>query len=189
MALTDIDRELLLRCIGAEPAGWKDFVDRFIGLFVHVIQHTAHSRSLKLSQHDVDDLCAEVFLTLVANDYTVLRHFRCQASLATYLTVIARRVTVRELAKRRISDGPSGLPLDRIPAPSAVTSKDQQRIDNREEVARMLEGLPEKEAAVIQQFHLEGRTYEEISSQLGVPENSIGPTLTRARDKIRSNAK
>ena len=61
-----------------------------------------------------------------------------------------------------------------------------QRIENREEVLRMLEGLPDAEAAIVRQFHLEGRSYQEISHGLGIPENSIGPTLTRARAKIRS---
>jgi RNA polymerase sigma-70 factor, ECF subfamily len=39
----------------------------------------------------------------------------------------------------------------------------------------------------VQQFHLEGRSYREISSRLGVPENSIGPTLSRARAKLRGS--
>ena len=61
------------------------------------------------------------------------------------------------------------------------------RIENRELVQRMLEGLPEHEASIIRQFHLEGRTYREIGERLGIPENSIGPTLARAREKLRHN--
>jgi RNA polymerase sigma-70 factor (ECF subfamily) len=34
-------------------------------------------------------------------------------------------------------------------------------------------------------YHLEGKTYDEISRKTGVPENSIGPTLSRARAKMR----
>jgi len=52
-------------------------------------------------------------------------------------------------------------------------------------VRRMLVNLPAGEAEVVKQFHLEGRSYREISSQLGIPENTIGPTLTRARQKLR----
>lgn len=187
MALTEIDRDLLRRCLGVEPGGWKDFIDRFIGLFVHVIQHTAHARSVNVTQHDIDDLCAEVLLTLLANDSAVLRQFRGECSLATYLTVVVRRVVVREMAKRRMAEAlghvtASSRALDR----TANDRHDMQRIENREEVLRMLEGLPEAEAAVVRQYHLEGRTYHEISAGLGIPENSIGPTLTRARAKIRN---
>jgi RNA polymerase sigma-70 factor (ECF subfamily) len=62
---------------------------------------------------------------------------------------------------------------------------DDQRISDQEEVERLLAGLKETEAAVIRMFHLEGKSYQEISAQVGVPENSIGPILSRARSKMR----
>jgi RNA polymerase sigma-70 factor (ECF subfamily) len=34
-------------------------------------------------------------------------------------------------------------------------------------------------------YHLEGKSYREISSVIGMPENSIGPMLSRARAKMR----
>jgi len=37
---------------------------------------------------------------------------------------------------------------------------------------------------VVKLFYLEGRSYEEISTHLNVPINSIGPILTRARKKL-----
>jgi RNA polymerase sigma-70 factor (ECF subfamily) len=61
------------------------------------------------------------------------------------------------------------------------------RIENQELVQRMLEGLSEHDANVIRQYHLEGRTYREIGENLGIPENSIGPTLSRAREKLRQS--
>ena len=186
MALTQIDRTLLSRCLEKGPGAWKDFVDRFMGLFVHVVTHTAHSRSVRVSQEDIDDLCAEVFVTLLANDYAVLRQFRGKSSLATYLTVIARRVIVLEMAHRRMAQamGHTGVHAESLEEAAATTSG-QARIDNREEIQRMLDGLGSKEASIVRQFHLEGRSYREISSGLGVPQNTIGPTLTRARAKIR----
>jgi RNA polymerase sigma-70 factor (ECF subfamily) len=62
---------------------------------------------------------------------------------------------------------------------------EQERIDNQEIVALMLSGLSEKEAAIVRHYHLEGRSYAEISARVGVPENSIGPLLARAREKLR----
>ena len=102
MALTEIDRNLLKRCLSEEHGAWKDFVDRFIGLFVHVINHTAHSRSVPLSPDDIEDLCAEVFVTLLSNNYSALRQFRGKSSLATYLTVIARRIVVKEIDRKSV---------------------------------------------------------------------------------------
>ena len=43
------------------------------------------------------------------------------------------------------------------------------------------------DAKIVRQYHLEGRSYREISAGLGVPENSIGPTLSRARARLRGH--
>ncbi|GAB4148055.1 MAG: sigma-70 family RNA polymerase sigma factor [Planctomycetaceae bacterium] len=188
MALTEIDRKLLARCLGREPGAWNDFVDRFMGLFVHVVQHVAYSRSVRLSPADQDDLCAEVFVRLVADDFAVLRRFRGNSSLATYLTIVARRIVVREIAKRRMAEALGHVnahqtSLDEAHAQSVAPR--EQRIDSQDEVRGILEHLPPGDAEIVKQFHLEGKSYREISSKLGIPENSIGPTLSRARAKLR----
>ena len=190
MALTTIDRNLLKRCLAEEPGAWRDFVDRFIGLFVHVIQHTAHARSVVLSPEDVDDLCAEIFLTILADNYRALQQFRGKSSLATYLTVIARRVAVREISRRRKAEA-----LGHVNARHAVAAHAQAsvaephtRIDDREQVESLLEELSPEDAEIVRQYHLEGKSYRQISSELGIPENSIGPTLSRAREKLRARA-
>lgn len=183
MALSEIDRALLERCLGHAPRAWEDFVDRFLGLVVHVVNHTAQSRSLRLAPQDVEDLASEVFLSIINDDFGILRNFRGESSLATYLTVIARRVAVRELLKRK-----STASLSEVSGRSSVDRRAQppeERISNREEVERLLGTLKGPEADVIRMYHLEGRSYQEISSVVGMPENSIGPTLSRARAKMR----
>ena len=188
VALTDSHRELLNRCIAGEPGGWQDLVDRFLRLFVHVVHHTAHARSVRLSPEDVDDFCAEVFVTLLDHDYAVLRNFRGECSLATYLTVIARRVIVREMARRRATEAMGHVNAHQMPPHASDTApRDIQRVDDNDEIQKMLAGLPDVEAQIVQQYHLEGRSYREISAGLGVPENSIGPALSRARAKLRGS--
>ena len=191
VALTEIDRSLLVRCLAEEPGAWKDFVDRFIGLFIHVINHSAHARSIRLSPDDVDDLCAEVFVALLAGDYGALRRFRGESSLATYLTVISRRIVVREMARRKMAEalGHVSAHHSSIEQAHASPNWDVQRVDDREQVQQMLEGLPEQDASIVSKYHLEGRSYREISSELGVPENSIGPTLSRARERLKESSR
>ena len=195
MALSEIDKQLLKRCLDREPRAWEDFVDRFVGLVVHVVNHTGNSRSLLLSEQDREDFTAEVFLAILADDFAVLRRFRGASSLATYLTVISRRVVVRELLKRKISalqPGESGI-LERKAAmhqkngnghaPSA-----EERFDNRDEVQKLMDSLSREEAEVVRLYHLEGKSYHEISAHMSIPENSIGPTLSRARARMRQEA-
>jgi RNA polymerase sigma-70 factor, ECF subfamily len=184
VALSDIDRNLLDRCLNNKPRAWEDFVDRYMGLVVHVINHTAQCRSLRLSNADREDLAAEVFLAIVDNNMAVLRHFRGQSSLATYLTVVARRVVVRKLV-----DGRSALPLSDMVEKAAAEEADlEQRISDHEELDRLLGELRGSEAAVVRMYHLEGKSYQEISSVVGMPENTVGPMLSRARSKLRRRA-
>ncbi|MCI0492561.1 MAG: sigma-70 family RNA polymerase sigma factor [Planctomycetes bacterium] len=184
MALLDIDRNLLERCLNGKPRAWEDFVDRFMGLVVHVINHSAQCRSINLNATDREDLTAEVFLAIVDNNMAALRHFRGKSSLATYLTVIARRVVVRKLV-----EGHASVPLDAMVAEAACDDTElEQRISNREEVDRLLSGLQGSEAAVVRLYHLEGQSYEEISRTVGMPTNSVGPMLCRARAKLRRRA-
>ncbi len=181
------DRELLKRCLNHEPGAWNQFVDRFLGLIYHVIQHTAHLRSAQLRPEDTEDVAAEVMLALVTNDYAALRQFRNQSSLATYLTVIARRTCIHELVRRiesRETPTKDGL-LNEAPA----TPPSQTGLETFEEVARLLGKLPSRERQVVRLFFLEGRPYEEISTALNIPINSIGAILSRARKRLRQDVK
>ena len=186
MALSEIDRSLLERCLARAPRAWEDFVDRFMGLVVHVINHSAQCRSLRLSSQDREDLCAEVFLAIIRDDFAVLRHFRGQSSLATYLTVVARRVVVRELLRRRGAANGSGLGVSAT-AVGGDGATTEQRVSDREEVERLLGKLDGHEATIVRMYHLEGKSYQEISTATGIAENSVGPTLSRARQKMRNH--
>lgn len=187
MALTSLDRDLLKRCLAKQPGAWNDFVDRFLGLIYHVVQHTAHLRSLPLKPEDTEDLAAEVLLQIVANDYEVLKRFRGESSLAAYLTVIARRICVHEMARRAAA-------REVQPASNHADTEAEEEprgsgLERHEEVERLLLRLPGREREVVRLHYIEGRTYEEIATELNIPVNSIGPILSRARKKLRQDAR
>jgi RNA polymerase sigma-70 factor (ECF subfamily) len=187
---TAVDRDLLKRCLNREPGSWNDFVDRYLSLIYHVIGYTAHLRSTRLNPEDVEDIAAEILLKIVANNFRALREFRGEASLATYLTVVSRRICIQQLmarqrAKDKLSVGAAheleGEPDD---APAA-----QKGMESLEEVEKLLRKLSGKEREIVRLYYLEGRTYEEISTDTDVPVNTIGAVLSRARKKLRAAAK
>ena len=181
MALSEIDRSLLERCLAKKPRAWEDFVDRYMGLVMHVINHTAQCRSILLPADEREDLAAEEMLTIVDNDFAVLRRFRGKSSLATYLTVISRRIVVRKLIANR-----SATSLGDVAESSLAQDSDvEARLTNKEEVERLLAQLEGSEAQVVRLYHLEGRTYQEISRISGRPANSVGPMLSRIRTRLR----
>jgi RNA polymerase sigma-70 factor (ECF subfamily) len=187
---TAVDRDLLKRCLNRSPGSWNDFVDRFLSLIYHVIGYTAHLRSVRLRPEDVEDIAAEVLLKIVAHDFRVLREFRGESSLATYLTVVARRLCIQELVRRQKLRDASRAGDDRAilgepdDAPAAVAG-----LESLDEVEKLLRKLSGKEREIVRMYYLEGRTYEEISTETDVPVNTIGSLLSRARKKLRSTVK
>ncbi|MGO9465810.1 MAG: RNA polymerase sigma factor [Isosphaeraceae bacterium] len=187
MPLREIDRKLIDRCLGKEPGAWNDFVDRYMGLIYHVIQHAAYARSRTLSSEDVEDIAAEVLLKIVDDEYAVLKKFKGISSLPTYLTVIARRICVKQLIKRQREEE-----LGHTNAHRAFTddgaSGEVEAIVTAEEVERMLDDLPDREAEVVRMYHLKYMNYRQIAKKLGIPENSVGPILAKARKRLREAA-
>jgi len=183
VALTSVDRNLLQRCLQHDTGAWNDFVDRFLGLIYHVIHYTSHLRSAPLSPEEVEDIAQEVLLQVIANDYAVLKQFRGKSSLAAYLTVIARRICVHQLAK--MAPTRKSLPADLKKAEEEDLPKSRVGLERQEEVLKLLRRLPAKEREVVRLFYLEGRSYEEISTRLDIPVNTIGPVLSRAKKRLK----
>jgi RNA polymerase sigma-70 factor (ECF subfamily) len=183
------DQVLLERCLRHEAGAWKAFVEQFLGLIFHVVRQTPQMVGMPLREADVEDVAAEVMLQVIRHDFAVLRRFRRQSTLATYLTVISRRVCLHELNRRaaefmpvQAADRPQAEP-DRLTAPPIFS-----QIEDQEEIDRLLRRLPAPERHVVRLFYLEGHTYQEISSELRIPINSIGPMLFRARQRLQKMA-
>lgn len=178
------DRRLVEACLAGTPGGWTEFLERFGPLLAHVAGRTAIRRRTPLSAADRDDAVAEIVAECLRDDAVVLRKFAGRSSLATYLSVIARRVTVRRIVRQLESFrlAPGEEPIE----PSAPAADLPERIEDREQVEALLERLDDEEARLVRLHHLEGRSYGEISRHTGLPLGSIGPALSRARAKLRS---
>lgn len=188
MPLTDIDRKLLSELLAGRSGSWRLFVDRFTGLFVQVIQQTAHAHSLKLSDDDVEDLCADTYAELLSRDMSVLRSFRGRCSLATYLAVIVRRIVVRKLTQHRYRQALGHVTAHRAAVDQASgESSDIRQVDARDEVESLMSRLPTELRQVAGWFYLENASYRQIAARLGRPMNSIGPMLSRIREAVLSS--
>ncbi len=182
VVLSNIDRDLLNRCLQGTAEAWEDFVDRFVGLITYVVAEIASSRGMHLTAEQRDDVVSDVFLALVDQDFRTLRKFRGQSSLGTYLVVIARRIAVRKLAELQRKGHAQPL-TSQVP----VSDDRMERTSiSKEEVQSLLSQLPNSEATAIRMFHLEERSYREIGTHIGIPENSVGPLLSQARERMRA---
>lgn len=184
MVLSDRDRILLNDCLAGQDGAWELFVERYLPLMVHVVNQVGRQKiGAAVPEAWRDDLVAEVLLAIVDRDYAVLRNFQGQSSLGTYLVVVARRVAAKRLATMKIVEQKPRVNSANTPA---STNGVGLHFQNVEQVEALLGKLPDREAEVIRMYHLEHRTYHDISLHLGIPEGTIGPLLTQARDRMRS---
>jgi RNA polymerase sigma-70 factor (ECF subfamily) len=95
---------------------------------------------------------------------------------------LTRRAAVREVQPK--ADGQAAAVLER-----EETHKAQAGLESLEEVQKLLKKLPARERQVVRLCYLEGRSYEEISTELHIPVNSIGAILSRAKRRLRKDVK
>ena len=181
-----VDQALIKECLTGDSEAWNTFVRRFGRLIRAVITKTAQRRGWPISDADRDDITAEVFAQLVYRDAASLRQFAGRSTLTTYLTVIARRVAVRAMLRQNAY--PKTLPQNTSLAEQkdrAITP--QQQISQQEEIEQYLKNLSKEEQVLLRMHDLEGHSYSEISNATGIPVNSIGPRLSKARKSIRQD--
>jgi RNA polymerase sigma-70 factor (ECF subfamily) len=97
MSANHLDSTLLARCLTHQDRAWEDFVDRFLGLVLHVIDHTISKREIRLRVEERNALCEQVFAALGYDHFRLLREFKDRSSLTTYLSIVVRRIVVRSL--------------------------------------------------------------------------------------------
>ena len=186
------DAAILQACLAGQPNAWDGFVDRFAGLLGHVVTRCGVQRQMALSEADRDDVVAEILAELLKNDAAVLRSFTGRASLTTYLIVISRRVAVRSMCRALEAPPQPAGSLDPAAVAgersSATGAPINRPLINREEIESLLSELDAEEALLVRLHHIEARSYGDISHITGLPLGSIGPALSKARQKMRDAA-
>ena len=92
MSFLEFDYSVLRDCLNHERYAWENFVDRFMDLTLHVVEHTAERRGKRLDDREKVELCEAIFRAFRYNDYQLLREFAFHSAASTYLAVVARRI-------------------------------------------------------------------------------------------------
>jgi RNA polymerase sigma-70 factor (ECF subfamily) len=180
---------LLARCRRGEAGAWDDLFDRHYaaaGRFVFQLGHD-------FSREDVEEICQEVFLSVIRN----LDSFHGGSQFQTWLFRIAAN-KARDYRERRnaakrgggqtplslhAEDPETGLTLDppgTAPAPDAM-------IMNAERVAlvhRALDQVGEPCREVIELRYFGDLSYDEISRSLNLNPKTVSSRLSKCLDRL-----
>lgn len=181
------DRLLVDRLVRGDGNAWRTFVQSHGRLVRSRVADVASAFGRSEDDSAIDDATAEVFAALLGNDAAALRAFAGRSSLGTYVAVIATRSATRGFARKRLvvasaaeAELSQSLGEGSVdPATGLIHAEQQQRLHV------MLDRLPPKQRSVVRMFHLQGKSYSDISDELTMPIGSIGPTLRRAEAKLR----
>ena len=169
VVVSNIEKELIDRCIKGDAAAWKDLVVRYERL-VYSVALTFCSQP-----DDASDIFQQVWMEL----YQHLSDLRNVEALPAWLITVTRRQAFKLIRSRHDSEQ-----LD-----EEVPDIKQQltRIEREHALERALYQLPDRCRNLINllYFSTDEPSYAEISGKLAMPVASIGPTRARCLEKLK----
>jgi RNA polymerase sigma-70 factor (ECF subfamily) len=186
---SDAEADLLARCRRGEAGAWDDLFDRHYAAAGRFIFQLGHD----FSREDVEEICQEVFLSVIRN----LDAFHGGSQFQTWLFRIAANKARdyrerRNAAKRgggqtplslQAEDPESGLTLD----PPGTAPTPDAMLMNAEQVAlvhRALEQLGDPCREVIELRYFGDLSYDEISRSLNLNPKTVSSRLSKCLDRL-----
>ncbi len=183
------DAALVRRCAEGDRDAWATFVARFGPLVVALARRMLARRVRHAGDADVDEIAADVFLALLRRDRVLLRRYDPRFRVSTYLGVICRTEVNRFLRRGgarptvplpagSASDPPAAGPgpLERLAA--------EERADALRALRQALAEMPERDRLLLTLRYLEGLDYRAIGAAVGLPADSVGQALHRAKRRL-----
>ena len=184
------EAELLARCLRGDEAAWDELFDRHYTAAARFIFQLGYD----FTQEDVEEICQEVFLTVIKSLHT----FQHQSQFQTWLFRIAanraRDYRQRQnAAKRGGGRAPLSLhaatdddlpidPASPLPTPDLVL----QDAEMAALIGTALEHLGGPCQEIIELRYFADLSYEEISASLDLNPKTVSSRLSKCLDKLEA---
>lgn len=154
-----------------------------VNIYKRKVFHLAYS--MTHDEHTADDLAQEVFIKV----YFALKNFKGQSEFGTWLYRIAvnhcrdylrKKSRTKILSFEDIKDPSSSLDNDVL-----LEEKEREQEERRTAVFANIQKLPEKYRVILTLRDIQGFSYEEIGSILGLSAGTVDSRLHRARKMLR----
>jgi RNA polymerase sigma-70 factor (ECF subfamily) len=190
----DSEAELLARCRRGEAAAWDELFDRHYAAAGRFIFQLGHD----LTREDVEEICQEVFLSVIKN----LGSFHAESQFQTWLFRIAANKARdyrerRHAAKRgggraaislQAEDPESGLALD-PPSPAPGPDGLLMSAEQAALVHKALGQLGDPCREIIELRYFGDLSYDEISRSLKLNPKTVSSRLSKCLDQLEEIAR
>ena len=183
------DLELIQRCADGEDDAWSELFRRY-GAFLDYIVRRALSGSGRVADPSrVAEVRDEVVAWLLANEGRVLRTYRGDSKLTSWMGVVVGR-RARRIARKGEGLRNKTVSLDALSAEAAThLAVEEEDTTPRQQallkLAAAIEGLSARDRTLIRGAFYDGRSYAELAEELGVRTDSVGQLLFRAKKRLR----
>lgn len=190
---TSDDVALIARCADGDDHAWSEFLRRYGNFVDFMVRRALSSQAGRLPGPDeVQDVRDEVIGWLVENDGRVLRTYRGESRLTSWIGVVIGR-RARRIARRGAGLDAKTVSLDAL-TPEATShlafdARGEDAAGSRESalgrLGAALEAIPERDRLLLKGAFYEKRSYTELAEELGVRPDSIGQLLYRAKQRLK----
>ncbi len=172
----------LKACLDGRPDAWAAFVDESSAII-----HAAVGRALRAhgraNPELAEDIAQDVYVRLVKDDFRLLRNYDAEkAALTTWLTIVARSVTIDALRRRKLPTVPM---TDKMPEPAALPAQ----TDQPEPATRQLPDgvLTGRQTLILGLLYDRQLSVEEAAAALDVSAQTIRSTKHKALERLRKH--
>lgn len=183
LAESQADLHLIDRLVRGDAEAWRQFVNNYQRLIFARVLNTLRQYNRGEDHTLAEDICADVFALLIADNCDRLRRFEGRSKLSTWLDVVARRICLRRVAQ---SDRGQQLHSESS-FDDVATSSDAAAMLRKEESAHVraaMAQLAEADQCVLRMFYFEHQSYQQIAAELNLSVNTVGPKLQRAQQRL-----
>jgi RNA polymerase sigma factor (sigma-70 family) len=183
---------LVLACADGDRDAWEAFVRGYGPLLRALGRRMLLRRTGRAADADVEEVVSQVFVALCRGERRLLRRYRPEFRLSTYLGVICRTEVGKMLRKKALpsvatdfGDGSSRADRADESTESPLSALEQrERTGALEEVHRALAHLGTRDRLLISLRFLDGLDYGRIAAVLRVAPESVGQLLHRAKERL-----
>jgi RNA polymerase sigma-70 factor (ECF subfamily) len=178
------DQQLILLCQQGDPAAWDTLFRRYEKPLYRFAMQLTHNYD------DAAEVVAQVCLRLLDNIHT----FRHEASFTSWLYCIVRNVYVDTFLRPRhrthlpldTSIEVDGTPLLAEASDPSPSPEDRLMESEKQQILRKaIHHLPDYQREMMQMYHGEGCSYEDIERVTGLSLGTIKSRLCRGRRMLR----
>lgn len=187
------EQDLLLRCADGEDAAWGELLRRYGNFLDFIVRRALGSaRGRPASADEVVDVRDEIVAWLLADDGRVLRTYRGESRLTSWLGVVvgrrARRVARRGESLRQKTVSLESLTADAASHLAYEASEDQTpRQLALKRLGEAIGQLSERDRTLLHGAFYEKRSYADLAEEIGVRTDSVGQLLYRAKKRLRKH--